>query len=156
MTDIGNGIACELRLDVKVEAKRIYEMNIAPTDATIAGTGITFTVNYTDKTITVDVPDGRIYIIRDPSAGANNVGVVGIYDQNGSLVKTYAPYDFFMALFDNIVLTFTDRSKPDIVVTDAATSAESYIMSTFDTQKVADGGQSIFISGKATMRTIIR
>ena len=143
--DIGNGIACELRLDVKVEAKRIYEMNIAPTDATIAGTGITFTVNYTDNTITVNVPDGRIYIIRDPSAGANNIGVIGVYDQSGTLVKTYAPYDFFMALFDNIVLTFTDFSKPDIVVTDAAISAESYIMSTFDTQKVADGGQNIDI-----------
>ena len=119
LTDIGNGIACELRLDVKVEAKRIYEMNVAPTDATIAGTGITFTVNYTDKTITVNVPDGRIYIIRDPSAGAENVGVIGVYDQSGTLIKTYAPYDFFMALFDNIVLTFTDMSRPDIVVTGA-------------------------------------
>ena len=142
---LGDGIESLMRLDFSVEAKSVLNMVIAPVDETLAQAGITFGIDYNEKRITVNIPQGRVYIIRDPSVYNNAIGVVGVYDDLGMLIKTYAPYDFFMALFDNIVVEFTDISLPEIVIADAATSAENYIMSTFDTQKVADGGQNIDI-----------
>ena len=143
---IGDGIDSVITLMHRVEAKQIFEMTIAPADEALQSAGVTFTVNTTAKTISVNM-NGRVYLICDPElADGDDIGVIGVYGADGELAAIYHPYDFFAALFGNIELSFTDTTKPHIFVTDAATSAEAYIMSTLDTQKIAsESGQQLDI-----------